>query len=135
MLDSRDKGGRGEREVRDIIRKYGYEKVERWAQRSGGRDVSDIKGYHPELHLEVKFRERAALSEWLQQAECEAEGAEPVVVYRRTREPWRAVVGFYFFLSLVENAVKHGELADVIKDAKGKEGLSKAREEVKGGVS
>lgn len=81
---SRDKGKRGEREVRDLLREHGFE-----ARRDGRLDddlAHDAYGYH----FEVKRRETIALPEWTRQAEEDAGDREPVVAYRASHEPWRA---------------------------------------------
>jgi hypothetical protein len=85
----RQKGQRGEREVRDILRAVGFT-----CERDGRLDTDlshNVTGYH----FEVKRRERLALPEWLRQAEDEAALDEtPVVVYRASNQPWRAVLPF-----------------------------------------
>lgn len=85
-LTSRRKGAGGEREVRDILRRFGFR-----AQRDGrlAADLDhDIEGWH----LEVKRRETASIWAWLEQAARDAFGRVPVVVFRRSRSPWYAVM-------------------------------------------
>lgn len=92
---SRDKGKRGEREVRDLLREHGFE-----ARRDGRLDddlAHDVLGYH----FEVKRRETLALPEWTRQAEADAGDREAVVVYRRSREPWRASIRFERLVELL----------------------------------
>lgn len=98
MVHSRQKGARGEREVRDILRRHGYE-----ARRDGRLDtdvVHDMSGFH----LEVKRREKYELDKWIGQAEEDAaEGETPVVVFRKSGQPWRAVIGFDVLVALITN--------------------------------
>lgn len=85
---SRRKGQNGEREVRDILRAHGFT-----CNRDGRLDTDlqhDCHGYH----FEIKRRERLDLPGWLRQAETEANGNAPVVVYRSSGQPWRAVLPF-----------------------------------------
>lgn len=98
MVHSRQKGARGEREVRDILRAHGYD-----ARRDGRLDtdvVHDMDGFH----LEVKRREKYELDQWLEQAERDASEDEvPVVVFRKSKQPWRAVIDFDVLVRLITN--------------------------------
>jgi hypothetical protein len=81
---SREKGKRGEREVAEILRDFGFR-----AHRDGRLDedvVHDVEGYH----FEAKRRETLALPAWRRQAEADAGRRVPVVATRRNREPWYA---------------------------------------------
>lgn len=86
---SREKGKRGEREVRDLLREHGFD-----ARRDGRLD-DDLAHNVAGFHFEVKRRETLALPAWTTQAERDA-GPDrvPVVVYRRNSEPWRASLPF-----------------------------------------
>jgi len=82
----RDKGKRGEREVAAVLREHGFR-----ARRDGRLEADlahDVDGYH----FEVRRRETLALPAWTRDAEQAAEGRVPIVVYRRSGEPWRAVI-------------------------------------------
>jgi len=93
---SREKGQRGEREVRDLLRQYGFLAVR------DGRLSADLSHDVPDVHFEVKRCERLSLPEWTRQAEMDAkEGEVPVVAYRRSQEPWRASVPLDFLLGLL----------------------------------
>lgn len=84
----RNKGLVGEREVTRAFRAAGCEVK----NLDGGGDhlvVRDQDGLR-DLHLEVKRQEKLHLDEWSKQAEDEApRGSVPVVVYRRSGQPWR----------------------------------------------
>ena len=108
---SRQKGARGEREVRDILRKYGVE-----ARRDGRLDddlVHGLEGYH----LEVKRREAYELGAWIEQAEEDAKERIPVVVFRKSNQPWRAVIDFATLVRLITN--HGGETSDEVPSASG----------------
>lgn len=89
---SRDKGARGEREVVEICRTLG---LDVWrTPNSGGLSVrhgkGDIRGI-PGVHIEVKRAETLKMDLWSRQCEADADPLDiPVVVYRRSNEPWRA---------------------------------------------
>lgn len=94
---SRQKGARGEREVRDIFRAAGFLGCERTPNSGGLFLPGDLTGLSG-LHVEVKRAERIELAKWLAQVEddCPA-GAVPVLAFRRSRQPWRAVVPLTVF--------------------------------------
>lgn len=57
--------------------------------RSGGADCLELKGFA----VEIKRQEALSRPTWWKQAVRQAEGiGEPIVFYRRSREPWRALI-------------------------------------------
>jgi hypothetical protein len=99
----RSKGNRAEREVIDILHRFGWKTARRNFQ-SGGQGGGDIIEGPPDVHLEVKHRERLALWEWIGQAEGEARPTDTAcVVFRRNRSQWYACVPFEAFLSLLKD--------------------------------
>jgi Holliday junction resolvase len=81
----RDKGLRGELEVKQIFADAGFDV--RSFEGQGDNLVIDGSRL---LHLEVKRQETLKMDLWSRQAETEcSSGAVPLVVYRRSREPWR----------------------------------------------
>jgi len=89
---SRTKGAAGERELcRLLTGELGIEVRRNIAQaRSGGADCLELPGFA----IECKRTERMARPTWWAQA-VEQGGkvqAEPIVFYRRSREPWQALV-------------------------------------------
>lgn len=97
---SREKGKTGEREVRDALRGFGFN-CRRGLAAAGEPDlVHSIPG----VHLEVKRREQYELDEWLRQAESDSGSRIPVVVFRKSRQPWRAVVPLHYLLGLMAAA-------------------------------
>jgi len=81
----RDKGLRGELEVRHLFEKAGFTVRGLEGLGDGLVVMEDLI-----LHLETKRQERIQIDLWSDQAEAEApKGAVPVVVYRRSRQPWR----------------------------------------------
>ncbi len=68
----------------------------------GGRENPDIS--LPGIHLEVKRVEALRLSEALNQAEADAApGTLPVVMHRRNRGQWVALMGLDSFLELYKS--------------------------------
>lgn len=58
--------------------------------RGGGADCLELSGFA----VEIKRQERLSRPAWWRQAVEQAErvGLEPIVFYRRSREPWAALV-------------------------------------------
>ena len=85
---SQRKGADGERELAALLREYGYT-IERGGSCSFG-EAPDLSGL-PGIHVECKRAEAVRLSEWMAQAERDAERFQdgaPAVFFRRSREPW-----------------------------------------------
>ena len=87
---SRNKGAAGEREVLKLLGEELGVILQRNLQqtRSGGADCIELKGFA----LEVKRQESLSRPAWWRQACKQAEdlGKEPMLLYRRSREPWSA---------------------------------------------
>jgi Holliday junction resolvase len=100
---SREKGKRGEREVATKLREHGFEgrRGQQYCGLEGDADVVGIPGYH----IEVKRTEQLRLRDAMAQAFADADTGEvPVVVHRRSRQPWVAIMDFDDWLELVRRA-------------------------------
>ena len=101
---SRNKGKRGEREVAKIFRDAGYP-ARRSVQYNGRPGTAaDVVGV-PGMHIEVKFVEKERIREWYRQAERDASASPeqvPVVVHRKSREPWLVTMSLDDFIRLLE---------------------------------
>ena len=82
---SQRKGADGERELVCILQQHGYQ-VERGGSETFGTipDVTGLEG----IHVEVKRVERLNVGEAMQQAIHDADGKTPLVMHRRSRQPW-----------------------------------------------
>jgi len=87
---SRDKGIRGELDLRDKIREVmGWKKVERAQQRCGNAGDEDVKVYHlKELFAECKWVEKLNVVDAMKKAVSQCKGKLPVVFHRRSRTEW-----------------------------------------------
>ena len=102
----RRKGAAGEREVLKLL---GLELGEIFTRnleqtRNGGADCLAVKGWA----IEIKRQESLSRPAWWRQA-CEQAkrvGAEPMLLYRRSREPWQA------FIHTGEGKYREGTLQD-----------------------
>jgi hypothetical protein len=93
---SRDKGLRGEAEVRKVWESHGF--TVRGLEGEGDHAVTirlthKVVPFFATLHSEVKRQETARPWAWMQQAAAEAPpGAVPVVAFRRNNSQWLALI-------------------------------------------
>lgn len=97
---SQRKGRAAELELSRILQGHGYP-VEAGRAQSYG-DVPDLSGL-PGIHIECKRAETLRLSEWMGQAERDAQrfgDGVPAVFFRRSREPWCVVMKLEDWLTI-----------------------------------
>ena len=89
----RRKGQSGERELFALLSdELGFTVRRNVDQaRQGGADGLDIPGWA----VEAKRQETLSIPAWWAQAERQAEGRRPVLFYRVSRKPWRAVLDLH----------------------------------------
>lgn len=110
MMNSRDKGCRGERELANKLKEYGYN-ARRGAQYCGANGDADVIGLDG-IHIEVKRTERLSLYDALAQAKSDAKGDEmPVIMHRKNNCEWVVVQPLEDWIALyrewrVENVKK-----------------------------
>ncbi|NLD59003.1 MAG: hypothetical protein GX647_05055 [Clostridiales bacterium] len=98
-MNSKRKGNRGELELLHLLEARGLSAVRNDQTFIGGKGNPDIG--LPGLHLEVKRCEALRLSDALNQAKADAEpGLLPVVMHRRNRGEWTAILCLDDFLAL-----------------------------------
>jgi len=87
---SRNKGAAAEREFAALLsHELGVMVKRKLGQSREGGDDIQVDRYR----IEVKRREALRIDDWCHQIEAAAQPGEwPVVVYRRSGQPWRAVV-------------------------------------------
>jgi hypothetical protein len=101
-INSRQKGAQAEREVAEWLRSQGVE-ARRGVQFSGGPGSPDVVHGLPGVHLEVKRTEALRLHEALAQAANDApEGHTPVVLHRKNRGRWVAILDAEDWLRLAK---------------------------------
>ena len=90
-MNSKRKGNQAERELLRILQEHGVEAHRNDQRYIGGVDNPDIavRMGPVSVHVECKRVERLQLATAIRQAHRDANGhALPVVVHRRSREPW-----------------------------------------------
>lgn len=100
---SRDKGARGEREFRDLLRRFGYQSRRYARSERATADVAhDVGG----IHFEVKRRNAFDPVAWVRQSrrDSELEGREelPVAVWKRNNGEWMMICGVEEFLTWLQ---------------------------------
>lgn len=103
MTNSRAKGKAGELELAAYLRDHGIE-ARRGQQFSGGTDSPDVVTSLNRVHFECKRTERTDLYGWMAQAISDAGDKLPVVVHRKSREDWLAIMPLHELLKLLENS-------------------------------
>jgi len=104
MINSRNKGKVGELELAALLKEHGYADAHRGQQFKGGGDSPDVAGI-PGLHIECKRVEALQLYPALAQAHRDAgAGTIPVVLHRRNREKWIAILRADDFLTIWKRA-------------------------------
>jgi Holliday junction resolvase len=105
-INSREKGKRGERDFRDVLRGFGYS-ANRGQQFKGSPDSPDVVAQGLKIHFEVKYRERISIRESWDQATKDCGNNIPVLAHRSNRTPWLVTLSaedFLNFLKLVNPA-------------------------------
>ncbi len=104
-MNSREKGKRGEREFRDVLREAGYCKTFRGVQFRGGRDSPDVICPElPEIHWEVKRSQKSKPLDWMIQANADCRERKPIVVWKRNNSPWIAFITVRDLLEIIRRS-------------------------------
>lgn len=104
-INSKQKGARGERLWRDMLRAAGFT-ARRGQQFSGGSDSPDVlceelRG----LHMEVKFTESLNLQKACDQADKDR-GIKPyIVAHKKSRTGWKVTMEAEFFFELLKEGM------------------------------
>jgi Holliday junction resolvase len=136
-MNSRQKGARGERQWRDVLRAAGYD-ARRGQQFCGSPESPDVVCESlPWAHFEVKLVERLNICEAMEQAIRDAKGVEgrapsvegkvPFVAHRRNHWPWLVTMEAGTFFRLLRGDFQPRMGADktgLTEENKGNEGAA-----------
>ena len=103
-MNAKRKGNQAERELLRILQEHGVEAHRNDQRYVGGIDNPDIsvRMGPVSVHVECKRVERLQLAAALRQAHRDANGhALPVVVHRRSREPWLVTICLDDLLAII----------------------------------
>lgn len=110
MINSRQKGKRGERLWRDELRKEGFT-ARRGQQYAGGTDSPDVVCEElANLHQEVKFVENLNLDKACEQAIRDGGGKPWIVAHKKNGKPWKVTMSSETFFSLLRDGMEGIEL-------------------------
>lgn len=99
MVNSRNKGAAGERELANILKGHGFE-ARRGQQYSGANGDADVVGL-PGMHIECKRVEKLNLYSAMKQSHDNARDGEiPAVFHRRNREKWLVTMSLDDFMKI-----------------------------------
>lgn len=102
MVNSKQKGARGEREFAAWLKERGIN-ARRGLQYKGGNDSPDVITDLKNVHFEVKNTERLSLYDALKQAENDAsENQIPVVVHKKNRKKWVMILDAEIAINLLK---------------------------------
>ncbi len=90
MVNSKEKGKAGERELAKKLREYGYD-TRRGQQFCGANGDADVVGL-PGVHIEVKRTERLSLYDAMAQAISDSKGDIPAVFHRKNNSDWLVIM-------------------------------------------
>ena len=99
---SRRKGRDGENELRKQWVGAGWEVTAAQRNLGGAQGDALVTRNGVTLHVEGKRRETLAVPAWIKQAETECKGRPWAVCFRRSREPWYAVLPLDTLFALLE---------------------------------
>lgn len=100
-MNSRQKGARGERELAELLRAYGYDarRGQQYSGANGDADVTGIDGFH----IECKRVEQLNIYKAMEQSERDArEGEIPIVCHRKDRKRWLVTIRFDDFMGVIK---------------------------------
>ena len=104
-INSKDKGARGDRELANKLKEYGYD-CRRGQQYCGANGDADVVGLDG-VHIEVKRTERLSLYDALAQAKHDArEGEMPVVMHRKNNCEWVVIQPLGDWIELYKEGMK-----------------------------
>ena len=101
---ARNKGAAGEREVAKILTdNLGFVVKRNLGQARDGADDITIEKFR----IEVKRKEALAIDKWSAQVEaCSNPGEVPVVIYRRSGQPWRVCLLLDDFIPMLRDQLE-----------------------------
>jgi Holliday junction resolvase len=113
VMNSREKGARGERELANFLKDHGYP-ARRGQQFSGANGDADVEGLAG-VHIECKRVEKLNIDDAMEQSERDSyadsikQGKRviPTVFHRRNGKKWKVTMYAEDFLNIYRRGVKN----------------------------
>lgn len=103
-MNSNAKGKKGERELANKLREYGYES-RRGQQYCGSNGDADVIGL-PGIHIECKRVEKLNIYDAVEQSKNDTKPDEiPVVMHRKNRKEWLVTMPLNEWMKLYERGL------------------------------
>lgn len=100
-MNSREKGKRGELELANLLKTYGYD-CRRGQQYCGANGDADVVGL-PGIHMEIKRVEKLNLYKAVQQSISDKREDElAAVIHRKNRQQWLVTMTISDFMKLYQ---------------------------------
>jgi hypothetical protein len=118
-MNSKQKGDRGERELSNKLKEYGYG-TRRGQQYCGANGDADVVGL-PGIHIECKRVEKLNIDEALEQATADSEPTIndihkplklPAVFHRRNKKMWKVTMYLEDWIKLYDRYNLHSPFPD-----------------------
>ena len=110
MINSRSKGAKGERELANILKDYGYNT--RRGQQYNGLEGEDIVGLDY-IHIECKRVENLNLDKAMQQAKRDSKDYQmPTVFHRKNKQKWLVTMELDNWIELYNEYYSSRKLED-----------------------
>jgi len=112
-INSKRKGKAGELEVAHFLTDHGFP-ARRGQQVKGTEDSPDVEcALLDDFHIEVKYTERFNLYSAFHQALHDAPNKIPLVIHRKKRQPWVAVLPLSDLLCILSDKKMEGMIQDL----------------------
>jgi Holliday junction resolvase len=99
----REKGKRGERELANKLKEYGFN-TRRGQQFCGANGDADVVGL-PNIHIECKRVEKLNIYNAISQAKADAKEEEmPAVFHRKNNCEWLVTMPFEYFMQIYKES-------------------------------
>jgi Holliday junction resolvase len=106
MINSRQKGKRGERLWRDELRAQGFT-ARRGQQYAGGNESPDVVCNElSNLHMEVKFVENLNLDKAYEQAMNDSGAKHFIVAHKKNNKDWKVTMSADLFFKIIRDGME-----------------------------
>lgn len=107
MVNSKQKGKRGELELVHELKDYGFdtERSQQYCGNAGDADLTGLEG----IHIECKRVERLNIYQAMEQARNDAKNDIPAVFHRKNGETWKVTMDLADWLNLYDEWLENGK--------------------------